>query len=130
MMDGLSEPLRGLHRRHVAAWCDLDLDRLADLYDDAVLVFDTYPPPAHHGWSAFRGRIAPELARFERFELRTFDHAGRRQGAMAWIASRYRIDAVRDGEPYETAGRWTEVYEKRDGEWRLTHLHTSIDPGA
>lgn len=125
---GLPDTLLKLHREHVAAWRDLDLDRLAELYDPAAIIYDTYAPPAYASWSEFRARIEPELSRFERFELETFDPHGQVEDDLGWIASRYRIRAVREARPYATTGRWTEVYRRRNGAWRLVHLHSSIDP--
>ncbi len=66
------------------------------------------------------------------YELRTRDHVvrvdERRDDRIGWIASRYEL-AVRRGEGvHRRTGRWTEIYEKRDGAWKLVHLHSSDDP--
>ncbi len=117
-----------LHARHLAAWNDLDLDALARLYDPDCLIFDTYAPPDFEGWEEFRARIEPELARFDRFRITTSGRRAEVDGRFGWVASRYVIDALRDGTPYRRTGRWTEIYARRGGGWRLVHLHSSVDP--
>ena len=124
----LPEPLGRLHDAHVRAWRDLDVAALGAIYDEACLIFDTYPPPVYRGWPEFRDRIAPELDAFESLDLTTFDHTGELYGDVGWIACRYRIDGRRADGPYRGTGRWTEVYARRKHGWRLIHLHSSVDP--
>ena len=128
--EALPETLRRLHDAHVRAWCDLDLAALGAIYDEACIVFDTYPPPVYRGWAAFRDRIAPELDAFESLDLRTFERTGELFGDMGWVACRYQIDGRRADGPYRGTGRWTEVYARRDRRWRLIHLHSSVDPAG
>jgi hypothetical protein len=47
---------------------------------------------------------------------------------IGWIASRYEIEARRGEGVHRRRGRWTEIYEKREDEWKLIHLHSSDNP--
>jgi ketosteroid isomerase-like protein len=127
-----SPELLELHDAHVAAWNELDFDRLAQLYHPNCLIFDSMPPPVHMGWAAFRAAVEPLMRSFSRFRLRTFDRVSRAfqriDDRIGWVGSRYEVEASIGDQPYRRTGRWTEVYEKREHEWRLIHLHSSDDP--
>lgn len=132
-MDAQESPeLLALHDAHVTAWNALDFDRLTQLYHPNCLIFDSMPPPAYAGWDEFRATVEPVMRSFSRFRLETFDRVSRAfqriDDRIGWVGSRYEIEAQIDGQPYRASGRWTEIYEKRENEWKLIHLHSSDDP--
>ncbi len=121
-----------LHQAHVKAWNEFDLGALGEIYDPECYIFDTIPPPVFRNLGEFLEHVTPALQSFNAFILRTFDQFvrvdERRDDRIGWIASRYEIEARRGEGVHRRCGRWTEIYEKRDDEWRLIHLHSSDNP--
>ncbi len=116
MSKGTAESARllELHQAHVKAWNEFDLGVLGQIYDSECYIFDTIPPPVFRSLREFLEYLTPALQSFNDFTLRTFDQIvrvdERRGDRIGWIASRY------------------EIYEKREGDWKLIHLHSSDDP--
>jgi ketosteroid isomerase-like protein len=129
-----SARLLELHQAHVKAWNEFDLGALGEIYDPDCYIFDTIPPPVFRDLREFLEHVTPALRPFSAFKLRTFDQMvrvdERRDDRIGWIASRYEIEARRGEAVHRRCGRWTEIYEKRDDEWKLIHLHSSDDPAA
>lgn len=120
------------HEQHVAAWNAYDVNSLAEIYHPDCLVFDSLPPPSISGWKKFRKVVERVAKEFSDIRLKTFDRETRVDeridDRIGYVTSRYKIQAKRGGAKYRASGRWTEIYEKRDGVWRLVHLHSSVDP--
>jgi ketosteroid isomerase-like protein len=127
-----SARLLELHQAHVKAWNEFDLGALGEIYDPECYIFDTIPPPVFRNLGEFLEHVTPALQSFNAFKLSTFDQVvrvdERRDDRIGWIASRYEIEARRGEGVHRRCGRWTEIYEKRDDEWRLIHLHSSDNP--
>ncbi len=127
-----SDRLLELHQAHVTAWNEFDLGSLGKIYDPDCYIFDTIPPPVFKNLAEFLEHVTPAIQAFNAFKLRTFDQVvrvdERRDDRIGWIASRYEMEARRGEGVNRRTGRWTEIYEKRDGDWRLIHLHSSDDP--
>jgi ketosteroid isomerase-like protein len=104
-----SDRLLELHRAHVTAWNEFDLGSLGKIYDPDCYIFDTIPPPVFKNLGEFLEHVTPALQAFNAFKLS-------------------EMEARRGEGVNRRTGRWTEIYEKRDGEWRLIHLHSSDDP--
>ncbi|MGH9390663.1 MAG: YybH family protein [Vicinamibacteria bacterium] len=52
-------------------------------------------------------------------------------GSMAYVAANFELEATNpEGEIATDAGRVTVVFEKRDGDWRVVHRHTSFQAPA
>ncbi|MGW8181885.1 MAG: YybH family protein, partial [bacterium] len=49
-------------------------------------------------------------------------------GRMAWVSSQYLREYRLTGRAFRQSGRWTEVYKRAEGKWRIVHLHSSLDP--
>lgn len=120
------------HEAHVRAWNEFDLGALGEIYDPDCHIFDTIPPPVFQNLREFLEHLTPRLQAFTSFRLRTFDRMvrvnERQAGGIAWIASRYELEARRGAGVHRRSGRWTEIYEKRGDDWKLIHLHSSDDP--
>jgi ketosteroid isomerase-like protein len=127
-----STRLRERHDAHVEAWNAFDLGALGEIYDPDCMIFDTIPPPAFGNLKEFLAHLAPLLQSYNGFELRTFDHVvrvdERRDDRIGWVTSRYEVTVRRGEAVHRRRGRWTEIYEKRDKDWKLVHLHSSDDP--
>lgn len=132
--DPSSAQLIELHEAHLKAWNEYDLGALGELYDSECLIYDTIPPPRFSGLGEFMDHLLPILQSYSGFRLRTFDRVSRIEAredrGLGWIASRYEVEARRGEGVHRRTGRWTEIYEKRDGKWKLVHFHSSDDPDA
>ncbi|HSG82540.1 MAG TPA: nuclear transport factor 2 family protein [Gemmatimonadota bacterium] len=124
--------LKERHDAHVEAWNAFDLGALGEIYDPDCMIFDTIPPPAFKNLNEFLEQLAPLLQSYTGFELRTFDLLvrvdERRDDRIGWVTSRYEVMVRRGEAVHRRSGRWTEIYEKRDADWKLVHLHSSDDP--
>jgi ketosteroid isomerase-like protein len=61
----------------------------------------------------------------EAWKLDVFDRELRVVGDAAWITYEFHLVGNYDSEPFNEQGRGTEVYERRDGEWRMAVGHWS-----
>jgi len=80
----------------------------------------------NHGWADYRdNHLAPELEGFDNFSYRWFAIEPLVDGNAAWAAFRYELAADTESAHVEVEGRGTIVLQRRDGRWRVVHLHTS-----
>jgi ketosteroid isomerase-like protein len=132
MEDREKERLLERHNEHVRAWNEFDLGALGEIYERDCYIFDTIPPPAFRNLQTFLARFTPVRQAFTGFKLRTSDQIvrvdERQDDRIGWIASRYKLEARHGAAVHRRSGRWTEIYEKKDGVWKLVHLHSSDDP--
>jgi ketosteroid isomerase-like protein len=106
---------------------DKDVDRLMTFYARDVMVFDVRPPLATHGADAYRQNFERWFAAsdgplsFELNDLRVV--AGETTAFCHYLA------LVVGSKPGHTTGYWvrgTSCFERRDGEWLVTHEHISM----
>jgi ketosteroid isomerase-like protein len=125
------ERLLEQHRAHVKAWNQFDLGALGEIYEPDCLIFDTISPPVFRNLKEFLQHLTPVLQSYTGFSLTTFDQVvrvdERREDRIGWITSRYEVEVRRGEGVHRRHGRWTEIYEKRDDDWKLVHLHSSDD---
>jgi ketosteroid isomerase-like protein len=80
----------------------------------------------NHGWADYRdNHLAPELEAFENFSYRWFAIEPVVDGDASWAAFRYELAADTQGGHVEIEGRGTLVLQRRDGQWKVVHMHTS-----
>ena len=80
----------------------------------------------NHGWADYRdSHLAPDLESFENFSYRWFAIEPVVDGDASWAAFRYELSANTSSGPLEVEGRGTIVLQRREGRWRVVHLHTS-----
>lgn len=124
--------LRERHLAHVKAWNDFDLGALGEIYDPDCTIFDSISAPAFCDLRDFLQHMTPVLQSYTGFELHTYDHNvrvdERRDDRIGWITARFEVTLRRADGVHRRSGRWTEIYEKRENDWKLVHLHSSDDP--
>ncbi len=105
-----------------------DLARLMTFYASDVVAFDVRPPLAERGADAYRGNFARWFASFEGpifFELKSLRVVPGEPAAFC----HYLALIVGDRAGGRTSGYWirgTTCFERRDGEWLVTHEHISM----
>ena len=96
--------------------------------DESVTVFES--GHANYGWADYRDHhLAPEMAEMKNTKYSFSDMKIHVSGNTAWATMKYSI-AADVGEAGKTrhvegAGLATAVLEKRDGQWRIVHWHSS-----
>ncbi len=128
MRNNLREVLLGLHRRHVEAWEDRNLANLRELYADNAVIFDTVPPPRFSDFKTFENTLQQYFSQIQEIALLTSNIQIEARGEVAWIMSQYLMAYQLNGRLVRRNGRWTEIYQCQDANWKLTHLHSSPDP--
>ena len=114
-----------------AAWVDAfnsrDPARIVGLYEpDAVLIGTNAKQPAA-GSAAIAAYFADAPKRpMDRVALG--EHTVRVYGDMAIDSGLYNFFLVSDGKSTLVPGRYTFVYRKRDGKWRIVEHHSSRVP--
>jgi ketosteroid isomerase-like protein len=108
---------------------DRDVDRLMTFYARDVEVFDVRPPLDVHGSDAYRGNFQRFFALFEgplNYELNSLRVVPGEPAAFC-----HYLGLVSGTRPdgHRTSGYWvrgTTCFERRDGEWLVTHEHISM----
>ena len=92
--------------------------------DKSVTVFES--GYANFGWDDYRNHhLAPELKEFKDTKYTLSDIKAKVEGKTAWATFSYTISGSANGKPFESGGLGTVVLEKRGGEWRIVHWHSS-----
>jgi ketosteroid isomerase-like protein len=122
--------------------------KLVHTYADSVSAADTklaaevwwnspdvsfiHPLGHEHGWNAIKTNIYEKLMgeTFSDRKLSIKDLAIHVYKDAAWAEFYWDFDAKfrKDGTPITTHGRESQVYLRRDGRWRLVHVHYSGIP--
>ena len=120
--------LLDLHRRHVQAWEQQDLSGLRSLYAEHAIVFNTVPPPRFSDFKTFENTLQQYFGKLADLTFFTSNIQIEVKEEVAWITSQYLLAHQSNGQLLRENGRWTEIYQKENGNWRLAHLHSSPDP--
>lgn len=122
------EDLLSCHRRHVRAWSEKNLDRLREIYADDAVVFNTEPPARFSDFKTFENTLHQHFAKIGEVSFLTSNIQIEVQTSTAWVCSQYLKEYRVNGSIVRQSGRWTEVYTCDSGDWKLVHLHSSLDP--
>lgn len=69
--------------------------------------------------------LRPEVAGFENMKAEFTDLRVSATTDMALITRQYSIQATMNGRPIDARGNETMVWVRRDGAWRVAHIHYS-----
>jgi Xaa-Pro aminopeptidase len=115
--------------RYAKSIDDLDLNLAAQVWWDSPDVSFIHPLGHDHGFEQIKediyGKIMGGL--FSERHLSPHDIAIHVYGdsAVAEFYWDFNAKMKKDGSPVTTHGRETQVYERKDGTWRLVHVHYS-----
>lgn len=99
------------------------LDKIWANTDD-VTVFES--GHANYGWNDYRNtHLAPELKDFKNTKYAFSDMKVKVDGKTAWATFKYAISADIGKQKMDSGGLGTAILEKRDGNWRIVHWHSS-----
>lgn len=107
---------------------DKDVDQMMTFYASDVVVFDVLPPLDVQGAEAYRGNLEDWFDSFEGplwFELQNLRVVPGESAAFC-----HYLGLVSGARPDgRTSGYWvrgTTCFERRDGDWLVTHEHISM----
>lgn len=125
----VEERIRQMLDEWVSAVKDKDVDRLMALYAADVVVYDVPPPLQQRGRDAHRQNFEKWFAGMPgrtTSAIRDLRIVAGENSAFAHCLN-HISNAPPDGKP--TVDNWVRVtvcFEKRDGEWKVTHEHLSM----
>src|SRR5262244_1602974 len=96
--------------------------------DESLTAFES--GHANYGWADYRdNHLGPEMKEMKNTKYSFTDIKIHLAGKTAWATLKYTIaaDVMSNGQPrhVDGAGLGTAVLEKRDGQWRIVHWHSS-----
>ncbi len=81
---------------------------------------------ANYGWTDYRNsHLAPELKEFKNTKYSFSDLKVKVDGKTAWATFKYALAADLGARRIDSGGLGTAVLEKRGGDWRIVHWHSS-----
>lgn len=81
---------------------------------------------ANYGWKDYRDtHLGPELKAFKNTKYTFSDMKVKVEGKTAWATFKYALAADMGTRKIESGGLGTAILEKRDGNWRIVHWHSS-----
>jgi ketosteroid isomerase-like protein len=96
--------------------------------DESLTIFES--GHANYGWADYRDHhLVPEMGEMKNTKYEFSDIKIHLAGNTAWATLKYTIsaDVMDNGKPrhVDGGGLGTAVLEKRDGQWRIVHWHSS-----
>jgi uncharacterized protein (TIGR02246 family) len=112
-------------------WEEEDLETFDRIIarDDDMVVIGTDSAEFVVGYEAFREARQAQYEAFENvdFNVQQQDIKLSESGTVAWFSETFDLFTVASGKQVNLDGlRVTGVLEKRDGQWKIVQLHTSV----
>ncbi|HEX9424945.1 MAG TPA: nuclear transport factor 2 family protein [Pyrinomonadaceae bacterium] len=107
---------------------DLPMASQVWVNDESLTIFES--GHANYGWTDYRDHhLVPEMGEMKNTKYAFSDIKIHLAGNTAWATLKYTIsaDMMDNGKPrhVDGGGLGTAVLEKRDGQWRIVHWHSS-----
>ena len=120
-------PSATLFQREWDAWCTLDPANAAKYYDTAPEdVFFDIEPLQYHGWADYDAGVKAVLAGFKSVKAKLDEVRIHPAGSAYWVTAIVHLDyELKDGTANKADWRWTAIWEKRAGDWKIVHEHVS-----
>ncbi len=132
--EALSEEMRAVESavdRFGRMWEDEDMNTFDALiaHDADMVIVGTDTAEYIVGYEAFRRARQEQFDSFDNVEYNVEDRDIKlsEMGNTAWFTQRFDLFTLTEGGPVSLEDlRLTGVLEKRDGQWRIVQLHTSV----
>lgn len=128
MRNNPRELLLTVHRKHVRGWESKNFDLLRELYSSEAVIFNTIPPPRFSDFKTFENTVQQYITQLQDLAIFTSNIQIEISEDVAWIMSQYMLVYRDNGQTQRQHGRWTEIYQQENGDWKLRHFHSSPDP--
>jgi Xaa-Pro aminopeptidase len=123
------QAIRAQIARYAKSIDDLDLNLAAQVWWDSPEVSFIHPLGHDHGFDQIKADIYQKImgGLFSERHLSPHDIALHLYGdsAVAEFYWDFNAKMKKDGSPVTTHGRETQIYERKQGQWRLVHVHYS-----
>ncbi len=109
------------------AWCTLDAGKAAKYYDQSNDdVFFDLAPLQYHGWAEYQKGAQQLLDGLKSAKCKVDEAKIHAAGPAYWTTAIVHLALdQKQGGPMNTDARWTSIWEKRGGEWKIVHEHIS-----
>lgn len=122
--------VRDVLLRSASSFAKNDLAEAAKVWaiDESLIIFES--GHANYGWADYRdNHLVPEMGEMKNTKYEFNDIKIQLAGKTAWATLKYTIsaDVTENGKPrhIDGGGLGTAILEKRDGQWRIVHWHSS-----
>jgi len=122
--------VRDVLLRSASSFAKNDLAEAAKVWanDESLTIFES--GHANYGWVDYRdNHLVPEMAEMKNTKYEFSDLKIHLTGKTAWATLKYTIaaDVLENGKSrlVDGGGLGTAILEKRDGQWRIVHWHSS-----
>jgi hypothetical protein len=124
-----ANPDRALAQKVWDAWSTMNPDNVAPYYDKSAsnLFFDI-APLKYDGWTQYADGVRKLLADYQSIKLTLGSDVQFHPVAnLVWADGTGTLDfSMKNDSQGQFPLRWTVVWEKRGGQWLITHEHTSV----
>ena len=109
------------------AWCTLDPKNPAKFYDKTPgNVYFDIAPLEYHSWAEYETGVKAVLAGMKSGTAKVDEVKIHPVGPTTWATAIVHMDIqMKDGTSSKEDWRWTSVWEKRGGDWKIVHEHIS-----
>ena len=122
--------VRDVLLRSASSFAKNDLKEATKVWanDESLTIFES--GHANYGWTDYRdNHLAPEMGEMKNTKYELSDLKIHLAGKTAWATLKYTIaaDVLENGKTrhVDGGGLGTAILEKRDGQWRIVHWHSS-----
>jgi ketosteroid isomerase-like protein len=122
--------VRDVLLRSASSFAKNDLTEAAKVWvnDESLTIFES--GHANYGWTDYRdNHLVPEMGEMKNTKYEFTDLKIHLAGETAWATLKYSIvaDVLENGKSrhVDGSGLGTAILEKRDGQWRIVHWHSS-----
>jgi|SRR5882724_1734695 len=122
--------VRDVLLRSASSFSKNDLKEAAKVWanDESLTIFES--GHANYGWVDYRdNHLVPEMAEMKNTKYEFSDLKIHLASKTAWATLKYTIaaDVLENGKTrhVDGGGLGTAILEKRDGQWRIVHWHSS-----
>jgi ketosteroid isomerase-like protein len=122
-------PDRALAQKIWDAWSTMNPDNAAPYYDQSAShMFFDIAPLKYDGWTQYADGVRKLLADYQSIKLTLgSDVQFHPLANLVWVDGTGTLDfSMKDGSQGQLPLRWTAVWEKKGGQWLITHEHTSV----
>ena len=118
--------VREVLTKNTTAFAQNDLATLDKIWanDESVIVIEN--GHANYGWTDYRNHhLAPEMKEIKNTKYSSSDVKIKIDGKTAWATFKYTISGDSEGKHFDGSGLGTAILEKRGGDWKIVHWHSS-----
>ena len=114
-------PDKALLQKVLDGWSTLDPADAAKFYAAGPGTFFDVTPLKYASWDEYEAGVRKVLVNYQSFKVTLHDDAVVHvQGDCAWATATVKEDALlKNGKRELATLRWTVIWEKRDGKWRV-----------